>query len=38
MYELALSETPTDKIMISLPPNDLTDEEYSNLEYVLVLG
>lgn len=26
MYELALSETPTDKIMISLPPNDLTNE------------
>lgn len=38
MYELALSETPTDKIMISLPPNDLTDEEYSNLEYVFGFG
>lgn len=38
MYELALSETPTDKIMISLPPNDLTNEEYDNLEYVFGFG
>lgn len=38
MYNLALSEEPSDKVMVNLPHNELLKDEYNKIEYVFGFG
>ncbi len=38
LYELTLSEAPTEKIMVNLPEEKLADDDYKDIEYVLGFG